>query len=317
MGHRHARHGAHGVAPRLQGMRDRLDLPPIGVDVDRSVVGLAASAERGGRGSRVGHGMRAVSVLPHQIESTGPRLPGGFAAAGRIVPPWRVSARVFHRLGIDIEGCAVVGWARHAEAKRRRTATVVLKCEACASTRGILHASPGGDRRRSRRRPVEAIKDHEHDVFLARIGCCHLQPIDVGLIEVGGLRVERLIRKPPVERPQPLRIPVDTVLATDRRSGHTKGIDRNQTIGMIRPAHVAARLVAPVAPGGHPNLLSTGLELPDGIGNRRRGERLGDRRHKRAKRSCDQKSPQQRHRRSGVVLHVLEHSKRRVVVPIC
>ena len=50
MGDRHARHGADGPALLLERARDRLDLFPCGIDVDRVVVGLAAGAESGGRG---------------------------------------------------------------------------------------------------------------------------------------------------------------------------------------------------------------------------------------------------------------------------
>ena len=210
--------------------------------------------------------MRHVAVLADQVGDARPPIPGRGPAPRGVVTAGNFASRVLHRLRIDVKRGLVVGRARHAEAEVGRRAAVVLKPEARAPSRGVFHRAAGGDRSDSCRVPVHAVEDDQHDVLLTRIGGRHLQPVDVGLVEVLRLGIEGAVRQPAVECHQFLRVAVDAVGAAHHGQRHAEGIDRNEPVRVAGVGDILLRMVAPVAPDRVAGGLGFGLHGADAVG---------------------------------------------------
>ena len=263
-----ARDGPDRIAPRLERAGDRLDVAAVHIDVDRVVVGLDARAERGRRGGRVGVGMGHVAILADQVRQARPPRPRRRPAAGRVVAARQFAAGVLHRLGIDIALRLVVRRTRHAEAEVGQRAPVILEREARAPALRVFHRAAGRDRGSPGGVPVHAVEDHEHDVLLTGIGRRELQAVDVGLVEVFGVGVERAVGLPAVERGELRGIAVDTVRAADGGQRHAERVDRDQPVRVARMGDVLLRLVTPVAPPGAAGEFGVGLHPPDPVRRR-------------------------------------------------
>ena len=278
MGDRHARHGADGPALLLERARDRLDLFPCGIDVDRVVVGLAAGAEGGGRGGRITDRMGPVAITADQIRGLGDRVPRRCASHRDVVATSLVAAGVLEGLGVDVDLRAVVGGARAAEPEGGRGTDVILEGEPRATAGIVGHVPRQGDRGGARRRPVEPIEDHEDDSPLAGGGRCHLEGMDVGLVEVVGSRVERVLGEPAVDRPEPILAAVGTLLPGYPIQADAKGVDGNEPVGVVRPGDVVPRLIPPMPPRSGAGMGGIPLEPGEAIGGAQRHRRDGHRR---------------------------------------
>ena len=277
MGDRHARHGADGPPLLLEGARDRLDLFPGGIDVDRVVVGLAAGAEGGGRGGRITDRVRVVAIPADQVRGLGDRVPRCCAPHRRVVATCLVAARVLERLGVDVDFRAVVGGARGAEPEGGRGTGVILKGEPRAAAGIVGHVPRECDCGGARRRPVHPVEDHEDDPPLAGGGRRHLEGMDVGLVEVVGSGVERVLGEPAVDRPEPILAAVGTLLPRHSIEANAKRVDGNEPVGVVRPGNVVPRLIPPVAPGGGACVGGIPLEPGEAIGRPQRHRRDGRR----------------------------------------
>ena len=250
MGDRHARHRPDGPPLLLERARDRLHLLPCGIDVDRVVVGLAAGAEGGRRGGGITDRMGTVAIPADQICGLGDRVPRRCPPHRRVVAASLVAARVLEGLGVDVDLRAVVRGARAAEPERGRGTGVVLEGEPRATAGIVGHVPRQRDRGGARRRPVQPVEDHEDDSPLAG-GCRrHLEGMDVGLVEVVGSRVERVLGEPAVDRPEPILAAVGTLLPRHSIEADAKGVDGYEPVRVVRPGNVVPRLIPPVAPRG-------------------------------------------------------------------
>ena len=209
--------------------------------------------------------MRHIAILANQVGQAGPPVPWRGTAAARIVAAGNLAARVFHRLSIDIGRRLVVRRGRDAKAEVGRRPSVVLKGESRAPAFRVFHLATRRDRRGAGGMPVHAVEDHEHDVLLAGIGGGHLEPVDIGLVEVLGFRIERAVGQAAVDRLELVGIAVDAVGATDAVERHAEGIDRNQPVGVGRVRDILLGLVTPVAPPGTTGEFGVRLHSPDSV----------------------------------------------------
>ena len=303
---RHARDRADRPALFLERDGDRLDRAALRIDVDGVVVGLAARAERRGGGGRVGDGMRPRAVAADQIAEISPNIPGGPATESRIVATGSPAPGVPHGLRVDIECRAVVRRTRHAQPVIGRGPAIVLERKTGAPARVVGNATASGNRGRSRRRPIQSIEDDEDDPLLAGRGGGELQPMDVCLIEVVGVGVQRRLGQPAVELGQLRWIAIDAPRTGDALERHAKRIDRNQPIGMIRPCRIPLWLIAPVAPGRVAGSLGGSLQFTQRIGGCRSPLRPRQKHEHRGKgKDCGQPYPSSlMHRQAGRSSHI-------------
>jgi len=208
---RHARHGADGPALLLERESDRLERTPFGIDVDRVVVGLGPRAQRRGRGGRIGHRVRPLAAAAREIAQVDQCVPRRRATEPWIVAAARLAAGIPHRLGIDVKRGAVVRRARDTEPEVGRGGGIVLERKSRAAAGVVGHPAGGGDRGGSGGRPVEAVEHDEDDPLFAGTGRLELQPVDVGLVEVGGVGVECALGQSAVECLESRCVTVDAV----------------------------------------------------------------------------------------------------------
>ncbi len=108
---RHAAHDADRVAGGLQIVDERAQLAPLGIDVDRAVVGLDPGEQGSCGGGRVGQRMtdRLSEVLRDHVAwivAGGPRFE---SSLHRVVSAVQAASRIVNLLGVDAFGRAVVG----------------------------------------------------------------------------------------------------------------------------------------------------------------------------------------------------------------
>ena len=125
---------------------------------------------------------------------------------------------------------------------------VVKNRQASAAPFFVKHFSISVNRSRLGCLPIHSIKNHQDDVFLARLPCLSLQVINLRLVEVVRVGVQSLCGEASVNLFDLIFIAVGTVFVFHRIQTQPPRVNRDEAVGMVGPIRKPGRSIAPVNP---------------------------------------------------------------------
>ncbi len=131
-------------------------------------------------------------------------------------------------LGIGVDFTIIRIGARNEIAEFGGNASVILESQTRAATFTIADlrvrigcGGPCG-------LPVHPIEDDQEDKLLTFFNRFPLKSIDVGLVAIVGIGIQRILRNPAIRFPNLCLIPIATLCSHIRLQGSTEDVDRDQ-----------------------------------------------------------------------------------------